>query len=89
MSGSFATVTHTIANFQVRHCRMFVDDYSRARVSEHSVLAKLRADFSRGPDRTFILHHVPNHAHVTWILANFLDQPFVVNACRFGAAADQ
>ncbi len=68
---------------------MPVDDNSRTCVSQRRVFLELGAHFGDGWTRTHNFQSFPNLVHLRRIVSDFFQNALVVDACAFGAAADE
>ena len=69
--------------------RMFVDDNAGAGVTDHRIFAELREHFGGGGNRAVHFHHFPDLADVRRIVADLLQNAFLMDAGALRTATDQ
>ncbi len=89
VTGSFAAVCYSLADFQVGHGGVAFQNNSRAGIPQRCVFAELGQDLPGSRDGARDLHDIQHLPDVGRVVGHFLDKAVRVNAGRLGSAADQ
>src|SRR5271169_185089 len=89
MTCSLPAVGYSVADVKVCDGRVLFEDTPGARITQNSIFAELCPRFLERADWPLRPHHVENLPDMRWVIRDFLENGFTMDACGFRTAADQ
>ena len=89
MSGPFSAIGHAVSDDKVGNGGVFVHHNTRAGITQHGVFTELGSHFAQRAGRARYFCSIPDFLQMGWIAGHLLEDGFLMNAGRLGAAADQ